>query len=103
MELVNDDLNMPRALSYLWDILRENRLNDSEKYELALKFDKVFGLNLGKEEKIEIPREVRELINEREKLRGQKKFKEADKIMEKINKLGFILEDTEKGVVIKKK
>ena len=102
LEIINDDLNTPKALSYLWDILRENRLNDSEKYELALKFDEVFGLNLGKEEKIEIPREVKELVNEREKLRGQKKFKEADKIREKINKLGFILEDTEKEVVVKK-
>ena len=103
LEIINDDLNTPKALSYLWDILRENRLNDSEKYELALKFDEVFGLNLGKEEKIEIPREVKELVNEREKLRGQKKFKEADKIREKINKLGFIIEDTERGFVIKKR
>lgn len=103
LEFLNDDLNVPRALSYMWDILRENRLNESEKYELVLKFDKIFGLNLDKEEKIEIPKEVKTLVEERERIRKEKKFKEADKIREKINKLGFIIEDTEKGLVIKKR
>ena len=103
LEIINDDLNTPRAVSYLWDILREGRLNNAEKYELALKFDEVFGLNLGKEEKIKISEEVKKLVNEREKARKNKNWKEADKIREKINKLGYFLEDTEKGVVIKRK
>jgi len=87
----------------VWDILRENRLNDSEKYELVLKFDKVFGLNLDKEEKIEISAEIKKLAEERERKRKDKKFQEADEIREKINKLGFVVEDTEKGIVIKKR
>ena len=103
LEIVNDDLNMPKALSYLWDILREDRLNDAEKYELALKFDEVFGLNLGKEEKVEVPAEVKKLVDERERLRKGKDFKTADKIREKINKLGFVVEDKERGFIIKKK
>ena len=103
LEIVNDDLNMPKALSYLWDILREDRLNQAEKYELALRFDGIFGLDLGKEEKINIPGDVKKLVAEREKHRLKKDFKTADKIREKINKLGFVVEDKEKGFVVKKR
>ena len=102
-EFLNEDLNVPRALSYMWEILRDNKLNDSEKYDLVLEFDKIFGLDLDKEEKIEIKKQIKDLIKEREKLRKEKKFSEADKIREKIYKLGFVIEDTNKGFVVKKK
>lgn len=103
LEFLNDDMNTPRALSYMWDILREDRLNDSEKYELALKFDRVFCLDLGREEKVRVPENVKKLIREREMLRKKKEWKKADEIRKKINKSGFIIEDTEKGVVVKEK
>lgn len=100
---INDDLNTPRALSYLWEILGDNRLSDSEKYSLVVRFDKVLGLGLGEEEKIKPTEGVRKLIMEREKARKEKDFKTADKIREKINKLGFVIEDREKGFLIKKR
>ena len=103
LEIINDDLNMPRGLSFMWEILRDEKLNDTEKHELALKFDKVFGLNLDKEEKIEIPYSIQKLVEEREKSRKISDFKTADKIREKINKLGFVVEDKGKGFAIKKK
>ncbi|MEX0920201.1 MAG: cysteine--tRNA ligase [Candidatus Pacearchaeota archaeon] len=102
-DIINDDFNTPRALSYMWDILRDDKLNDSEKYELVIKFDEIFGLDLGKEKRVEVPEEIRKLSEEREKMRKDKKFKEADKIRDKIYKQGFVLEDTEKGFRIKKR
>ena len=101
-EIINDDLNISKGISYLWEILRENKLNDSEKYKLALEFDKIFGLNLGKEEKIEIPRNVKKFAEEREKLRKEKNWKKADELREKIGELGYVIEDKEKGYVLKK-
>ena len=102
-EIINDDLNMPRALSYMWDILRDEKLNDSEKYELVLKFDEVFGLELKKEEKVSVPEDIKKLLKQRETSRHAKDFVTADKIRDKINKLGFIIEDKDKGFMIKKK
>jgi len=102
-EIINDDLNISRAMSYLWEILRENKLNDSEKYKLALEFDKVFGLDLGKEEKIKISSNVKKFAEEREKFRKKKNWKKADELRDKIVKLGYIIEDKEKGYVLKKK
>ncbi|GIU68616.1 MAG: cysteine--tRNA ligase [Candidatus Pacearchaeota archaeon] len=103
LSYLNDDLNTPKSLSFLWDVLREDKLNDSEKYKLATIFDKILGLDLGKEEKIKIPKKVAELIKKREELRKNKKFLDADKIRQKIYKLGFIIEDTKEGVIIKKR
>lgn len=103
IEFLNDDLNVPRALSYMWEILRDNRLKDYEKYKLVLKFDEVFGLDLDKEEKTKAPEKVKKLAEEREKIRKKGKWKEADKLREKINKLGFTVEDTEKGYRLKKR
>ncbi len=97
IEIINDDLNTSRALSYLWEILREDKLNDSEKYKLVLEFDKVFGLDLGEEEKIKIPAEIRKLINERDKTRKKKDWKKADELRERIREKGFVVEDAEEG------
>lgn len=99
---LNDDLNTPRAVSYLWEILRDNRLNDSTKYALAIEFDKVFGLDLGKVEKIIVPKKVKDLILERNIARKQKDFVTADKYREKIKKLGYKVDDTDEGSVIKR-
>jgi len=102
LEIINDDFNSPKALSYLWDILRDNRLNNSEKYELAIDFDRFFGLGLDKEEKLEIPGEVRQLIKDREEMRKKKNFEEADNIRNRIRKMGYAIEDREGKVKIKK-
>jgi cysteinyl-tRNA synthetase len=100
-EIMDDDLNSPKALSFMWDILRENKLNDSEKYELVLEFDKVFGLKL-KEEEIEIPKEVKKLVKERDEARKRKNWKASDEIRNRIKKFGYIVNDTEEGTKVKK-
>lgn len=97
LEIINDDLNMPNALSFLWEVLREDKLNDSEKYELALEFDKVLGLKLGEEEEIKIPKEVAKLAKEREEARKKKNWKESDELRNRIKKLGYWVNDTDEG------
>ncbi|MBW6442548.1 cysteine--tRNA ligase [Patescibacteria group bacterium] len=105
IQILDDDFNVPRALSYLWDILREEKLNDSEKFKIITEFDKVFDLDLSldKEEIQEVPSEILKLAKERDELRKNKKFKESDEIRDKINKQGFVVEDSEAGSVIKKR
>lgn len=102
LEIINDDLNSPKALAYLWDILRDEMLNDSEKYEIAIYFDKIFGLNLGKEEKIKIPEEIKKLLEERENARKGKNWKKADELREKIKNKGYQINDTKEGYSLKK-
>jgi cysteinyl-tRNA synthetase len=102
LEIINDDLNMPKALSFFWDVLRDEKLNNSEKYELALEFDKIFGLNLGMEEEIKVPKEVKKLIKEREEMRKKKNWQEADNLRIRIKKLGFSVDDTDEGTKMRR-
>jgi cysteinyl-tRNA synthetase len=97
---MNDDLNTPKALQVLWKLVRDE--NAEGKYKTIEEMDKVFGLKLLEKEKIKIPAEVKKLSEEREKARAEKNWKKADEIRDKINKLGFVLNDTSEGVVIKK-
>jgi len=103
LKFVNDDLNMPKALALFWKMLDDKKLSKNEKYFLALDFDKVFGLGLTKIKKEKIPEIVLKLAQKREKYRQKKNWEKADEIRKKIEKSGYLLEDTEKGVKIKKK
>ncbi len=100
LEIVNQDFNTSRGLAFLWEILRDDKLNNSEKYELALDFDKVFGLDLDKEEEIEIPHKIKKLVAERENARKKKDWKKADELRKKINKEGYTIDDTKSGDVV---
>ena len=51
-------------------------------------------------EKVEIPANVLELVQKRQALRRQKKFKEADIVRKEIEEHGFTLEDTSGGTHI---
>ena len=98
---INDDLDMPGALRVLWDLVRNK--NAKGKLRTIKEMDRILGLDLLKKEKIVIPQKIKKLIEQREKFRKAGNFKEADEIRKKINNLGFIIEDTEKGAVVKKR
>lgn len=99
---INDDLNTPQALAVLWEMMKSN-IPSEDKYDLALFFDEVFGLKLAEPMAAERQptAEVKKLVEEREKLRNEGKFKEADKVRKKIQDLGFVVEDTGQGPKIR--
>lgn len=99
LEAINDDLNMPQALAVVWDLLKDNSISNRNKQKTLLKFDKVLGLGLDlvKEEKSEIPREVQELVFKREQARREKDWQKSDRLRDQIKKLGFKIEDTADG------
>ncbi len=104
LEKINDNFNFPEALSNVWTMLRSD-LSQEEKIGTLLYFDQIFGLNLDEEiyKKIdELPEEIRNLIQEREILRKNKNFVEADKIREKIKSLGYEIIDTISGPKVRK-
>ena len=99
-EAINDDLNMPKALQVLWQLLRDKKAKG--KYQTVKKIDEVFALNLLIKEKISIPKNIQELVDKREQARKSKNWKLADELRDKINKHGYVINDTDKGSVLKK-
>ncbi len=105
LEAVNNDLNMPSALSILWEVLRDDSLSSSQKVETALDFDRVLGLGIEEmeEEKVEVSEEVQKLVEKREKARSKKDWEKADRLREKIEKKGYVVKDSKEGTKIEEK
>jgi len=103
VEAMEDDFDTPTALAVIFDFVREvNKVGGGKKaYELMKEFDSVFGI-LSEAEEVKLPKEVKELIEKRERARKKGDFKTADDIRKQINKFGFAIEDTDEGVRLKK-
>lgn len=100
-----NDLNTPQALATMWDMLGDNKISDSNKYNLLMDFDKVFGLRLDKIEPeiLEVDVETQRLLEERESARKNKNWKRADELRNQIHDLGFVIEDALDGQKLKKR
>lgn len=101
---INDDLNTPQTLATLWELVKDETLNDKEKYQLLIQFDEVFGLGLGKvkEEKLKVPKKVMALAEDRESARRNKDWKKADELREKIKKFGYLVADEKGGYKVER-
>ena len=92
---LENNLDTPKALAIIWEMIKSKELNYDDKKTALLKFDKVLGLGLDKitTKEIGISEEVKELIKQREKARKNKDWKRADELREKIKKRGLVVED----------
>jgi len=99
---INDDLNTPKALATMWEVIKENKITDKDKYLLLLIFDEILGLGLKYLKKDKIPEKIVELAEERLKARNGKDWKKSDQLREEIKKLGYIVGDTKEGYEINK-
>lgn len=105
LKALNDNLNTSQVLAMLWTLLKEKSLIPAEKASLIEFADEILGLNLKKGIVIMeiIPDELIELAKERDQLRKQGQFKEADQIRLRIEEKGYELRDNENGYKIIKK
>jgi len=101
-EYLEDDLNTPRALTVLWDLVKDEKISNANKKATLLNFDKVLGLGLDKITKEVIPDEILKFAKEREQARKDKDFIKSDELREKINSLGYEIKDTDSGFIISK-
>jgi len=99
LHVLNQDLNMPRALSIMWEMVRDSKISDAQKAGALTRMDEVLGFNIFEiAQKIaDIPEKVLELSNEREKLRKEGRYMLADQIRQKIEGMGFEVLDQKKG------
>ncbi|MDI6745498.1 MAG: hypothetical protein QMD07_09010, partial [Thermodesulfovibrionales bacterium] len=62
IDAVNDDLNLPKALSVTWQAIKNDNLSIKSKKEILIGFDKIFGLEFNKIKPLKIPQEIRRLL-----------------------------------------
>ena len=103
MKAMDNDFDTPKALSVIFDFIRKvNKKGGGKKsYEFMLNIDEIF--NILTIEDLKIPKEIVRLMEEREKSRSNEDWKKADETRNKIIELGYVIEDSEKGPIIKKK
>ncbi|CDC80434.1 cysteine--tRNA ligase [Clostridium sp. CAG:465] len=103
LDAINDDMNMPVAISIVWEIAKEKE-KSNDFYELIKKFDSVLSLDLDKNDKedINIPEDIKLILNERKDARENKNFAKSDELRDKLKELGYIVKDTKDGQIIEK-
>jgi cysteinyl-tRNA synthetase len=100
---VNDDLNMPRAMAVVQEMLK-SKISDAQKYSTILDFDRVLGLQLDRLDKAQaLPEAVQELVDARQQARQAKDFAASDQLRAEIEALGYQVQDTRDGMKIVKK
>ena len=102
-DAIIDDLNIPKAVSIVWETIRDKNIEPDEKISLIYEFDKVLGFQLLEEETEEIPDEILELVRIRDGFKQQKNYQAADEIRKQIQEKGYILQDTPTGTKVKKR
>ena len=102
LKLINNNLDMHGALALLWDLIKEKEISGKSKLDLILDFDKIFGLNLKDIKEEKIPKEILNLVKQREKARQERNFAESDKLRKLIQEKGYTIEDTKGKPIVKK-
>lgn len=108
-ECLEDDLNTANAITVLYELLKDDELNNKEKLYLIEDFEKVLSLDLLKfeEDKNEYIDEdevkyIEEMIAKRQNAKKEKNYQLADAIRAELLEKGIALEDTRQGVNWKK-
>lgn len=98
LHALNQDLNMPKALSIVWEMLRSDT-PDSKKAAALKRMDEVLGFEIFEisKEMTNIPGKVQELVSERERLRKEGRFMLADQMRHKIEDMGYEILDQKKA------
>jgi cysteinyl-tRNA synthetase len=109
INFIEDDLKTPEAVAVLWEVVKSD-LPAKEKRALLLEFDQILGLGLdkvtvdqtGQVAIKDLPAEIQELLEERSQARQDQDWSSADKIRQQISKLGYQVEDTPQGQVVRR-
>lgn len=110
---VNDDLDTPRAISIMWEMVKDDSVPAGDKRMTLLEFDDILAVGLGLSvedgraalghiSNNEVPEDIRQMMNEREAARVAQNWAEADRLRDAITLKGYTIEDTPEGPKVSK-
>ncbi len=98
---LENDLNTSMGITILYELLKDNELNDATKKYLVNDFDKVLSLDLLSSEENEIDEDfekyILEMINLRQEAKKNKDYQKADRIREELLERKVLLKDSREG------
>jgi len=103
-EALENDLATPQALAALWALVKDPSLSPGEKLGTLFAMDGVLGLGLAEVAPVvqEVPPAATALADARAQARKAKDWKRSDEIRDELKALGWAIEDTAAGPVLKK-
>ncbi len=111
---VENDLNIPRAMAIVWNLLRSGEEAATTRLRLLLDFDRILGFDLKNYLQSEqperkrdpevylaaVPSPVAAQVRERGVLRHGKNYEPADQIRHELKSAGYELRDTARGSLV---
>ena len=97
---LSNDLNTSNALTCLFNVIKDESLNNNTKLYLIDSFDKVLSLDLlsnDKELSDELKSKTEELIKSRNEAKANKEYAKADSIRDELLNMGVAIKDTREG------
>ena len=109
---LDDDFNTPKAFAKMFDFIKrvnplliKNEVSRTEALKIFQFFEEInqiFGIiDFKKIKKLIVPFNIQKLMNVRDKYRKEQNWQKADEIRTRIEKMGYLVEDTNEGQVIK--
>lgn len=99
-DFIGDDLDTPRAVALLWDLIKDESISAADRKATILDFDKVLSLGFAELKDEEVPAEIQSLIDKRAQARNDKDFAKSDELRDKIKSLGWEVKDTDEGQAV---
>src|SRR3989338_403680 len=111
MASVSHDLDTPKSLAILWQVVNDEKISGQEKKFLFVKFDKILGLGISRinrelgaaTERVseaDIPLSVMLMLKDRETARAARDFERADSLRDRIKREGFNIIDDDDGPIL---
>ncbi len=104
----NDDLNTPRVIAVIWEMMKDTSLSDRDKKTTLVEINEMIGIldpHYVSEESISLDSlsdDIKTLIDERQKARENMDWNKADEIRNILKEKGYDIEDGSTGVSIRK-
>lgn len=101
------DLNAPRGLADMWNLIKDGSVPADEKLACLYDMDRILGLGLegievDEEGSESIPEDIQALVDERIEAKRNKNYHRADELRAIVEKAGYKLKDTPDGTLVTK-
>jgi len=112
-ERLADDLDTPGAIAVLWEMIKDDTLDNRTKAGTLLAMDEVLDIGLSDDKTLglqslgivasdNIPADIQDLIDARETARMARDFPQADLIRDQLAEKGYTIEDSAHGAKVTK-